>query len=629
MESDRLPRKLVAVLYADVAGYSRLTEADEDATHRRLRADLDHFADAIGACHGRVVHYAGDAILATFESAVDALSCAAHAQTEFTRRNADLAEERRIRFRIGLNLGDVIEDRGDVYGDGVNVAARLETLAEPGGICVSGSFHDAIGAQLPFEYSFLGEQSVKNIRKPVRAYHASLREGAELPAMVTATRAPDATPTRTAAWLSIAIATGIALLAVLAWWQPWSGGGKPAPGTSAVAVTPAMVIMPFVNLSNDPAQTYLADGITADLITELSRLSNLTIMAMGTSLKLRDEKLSPMEIGKKLGVSHVLEGSVRKAGDNLRITCQLVDARNGHQLWGERYDRQLVDVFAVQDDVVRSIVSALAVNLTVSEREKLDRDTRGDFDAYDAFLRGQKLAQEGTRESNARAIATFEAAIARDPVFARAYGALAVAMARSYSRGWTDTPVETLNRALSLAVKAVTLDRGLPQAYWAHAFTLMIAKRLPEALAEMERGVAIAPNFADGYGLLALINNELGNGDRALELIRKAIALNPFYTWDYPYNVGRAQYNLGHYAEALPPLNDALQRNPNARPARLYLIATLVNLGRMDDAAWEVDQLRVTSPQFTLRSFRQTASIADPARLDAMVDALRRAGLPE
>jgi adenylate cyclase len=630
MNTDRLPRKLAAILHADVVGFSRLTEQDEDATLRGLKECFSIFTSAIGRYRGRVISHAGDAVLAIFGSALDAMSCAAHIQAALAECNDPLPEERRIRFRIGLNLGDVVADHGDVYGDGVNVAARLQSLAEPAGICISGSVYDAIGQRLPFDCEFLGEQSVKNIAKPVRAYHARLKPGTDLsilPAPATSSWLPTQLVVPAVVGLIlIAAAVGIAV------WQSWIGNHTaPRPGASqpGLAALPTVAVLPFVNRSDDPEQDYFAEGVSEDIITDLSGLSGLVVVARSASFRYKGVEVVPQSVGKELGADYLLEGSVRKAGGYLRITAQLVDTHNGTQRWAERYDRQAGGAFAFQDDVTRNIVKAMAIRLTAREEQNLGRIPTANFEAYDQFLQGQKLFFERTLESNKLAQAAYRRAIELDPNFARAYGALAVTLA--YARQWlfTDTTQDTLDRALAMANKAVELDPESPQVYWALGFVHLFRKEYEVAAKAVERSIALAPNYADGYGLLAFINNHLGRADEAVRLVTKAMALNPHYSWDYPWNLGWASYTLKRYPEAVDALKRALERNESVLPPRLYLAASYEALGRHDDARWEIDQVRVINPRITLSEVTKTSAVANPELLNRLLTHLRDAGLPE
>jgi len=630
MNTDTHPRKLAAILHADVVGFSRLTEQDEDATLRQLKTCFALFTNLIGRHRGRVVDHAGDSMLATFGSAMDALSCAVRVQEALEKCNEPLPAERKIQFRIGLNLGDVIEDHGNVYGDGVNVAARLQALAEPAGICVSGSVYDSIGQRLPFDYEFLGEQHVKNIEKPVRAYHARLKPGTDLstlPAPTTSSwlLARWGRPMAVAAMILIAVTVGIAM------WRPWVGDRTVGDGTSAksIAGLPKVAVLPFVNRSDDPQQEYFADGVSEDIITDLSRLSGLVVVSRSASFRYKGAKVDPLAAGKELGADYLLEGSVRKAGGDLRITAQLVSTKDGTQQWAERYDRQIAGAFSFQDEVTRSIVKALEIQLTPKEQQQLGRVATKSFEAYDLFLQGQMLFAQRTRDASDAAISAYKRAIELDPGFARAYGGLAVTMTMAYRRGWTDTPQLTSDQALALAKKAVEIDPDSPQAYYALGYVHLFRKEYKEAAEAVERSIRLAPNYADGYGLLAFINNHLGRAEEAIKLITKAMELNPHYTFDYPWNLGWANYTLKRYPQAIEALKKALERNDNINLARIYLAASYMALGQRENAEWEIEQIRIGAPDMTISQLKKTSAIDNPELLNRLVTHLREAGLPE
>ena len=626
MGTEPLGRKLAAILYADVAGYSRLTGEDEEGTHRALRTYLDAITSHIQVHKGRVVHYAGDAVLAEFATVSDALSCAVEVQRDLKTRNEDLPDERKVQFRIGVNLGEVIVDQDEIYGDGVNIAARLETLAEPGGICVSEAVYSAIGNKLPIEYVFLGEQSVKNIEKPVRTYSVIFDAD-------DAVRVPAKTSTNTllTRWSAIGAAAVVLLLAgagLVIWHSPQEPGKNVAEKGTALPSTdkPSIAVLPFSNMSGDTTQGYFSDGISEDIITDLSKVSHLRVIARNSSFSYRGKSVKIQTVGEELGVQYVLEGSVRKADDRVRITAQLVKASDGYQVWAERYDRELVDIFALQDEITHRIVSALLVELTPEEKEQLTHKTTENFEAYDLFLQGLQHLNSDVNIQLAQDL--YRRAIDLDPKFGRAYGALAVTLSRSYVRGSSDSP-DTLDRALDLAQKAVALNPYTPQTYWALGYVYLYKKEYDKAIDALQRAVTLAPNYADGYGLLALINNNLGQAKEAIRLIEKAMTLNPNYTWDYPYNLGRAYYAIDRYPEAVEALQKALARNPQASGARWFLAASYVRLGQLDDAEWQVTELQALNPNITLLRLSNTLPIKDKALLDKLLADLRKAGLPD
>ena len=393
--------------------------------------------------------------------------------------------------------------------------------------------------------------------------------------------------------------------------------------------SPSIVVLPFKNRSGDPNQQYFADGMTDDIITGLARLSNLLVFSGNTSFSFKGREVQPREIGTELGADFVLEGSIRQSGDKIKVNAQLVDTKTGLQKWASRYDRHLIEVFAVQNEVTASIIKALAIQLTKQEKQRLGYRNTDNLQAYELFQEGQKLSRIGTKESNEQAQSSYRQAIRIDPDYGRAYGALAYNLAFNYRMGWTDTPVETLDRALVLAKRAVTLDGSIPQTYWTLGYVYLMQKDYANAEKAVLQAVSIAPNFADGYGLLALISNNLGEAERAIDHVAKGMQLNPFYTWDYPYNLGRAYYTLGRYDDAIEVLERALERNENAVPIRLFLAVSYVRVGRQDDAEWEVEQIAVLTPSATITHTKNTVAIQKPDLKESFLADLRKAGMPE
>ncbi len=624
-----MDRRLAAFLAADVVGYSRLIERDELGTVERLRADLsDLVKPAIEGRAGHVVNMAGDGLLAEFASVVNATQCAIDIQQGMKARNASRAEHERIVFRIGVNVGDVVQQDEALYGDGINVSARLEALAEPGGILVSAEVARHVEGKVSVPLAFVGERTVKNIQRPVGVWRVRL-SGVE----AGEARGPAGSGSST--WrrltLPVLILVLIAGIASLFWYGSHRkhGGPQSAPGSAVQLKTPTIAVLPFENLSDDPAQSYLSDGIADDLITELSRLSSLVVMARNSSFSYKGQGATAQEIGQGLGVSYLLAGSVRRAGDRLRITAQLVDTGSGQQMWAERYDRNLADVFALQDEITRKIVAALKIQLIRDEDiGRMGLET-GSFEAYAAFLQGREDYSTQTRAGLERAAAAYRKAIALDPGFGRPYGALAVTLAWEVLRGWSASPAEALERAQRLAEQAVAIAPESPQAFWALSWVYLQRRQYEQALAAAHESIRIAPSYADGYGLLALISNNLGNAREAMAYIEKAIALNPHYSWDYPYNLGRAHYQLGDFAEAIEYLRDAIERNEFNPFPRLYLIASYTRSDMTSEAEWEAMQLEVLTPGFTLSHIAQALPLENQAVRDQLLADLAAAGVPE
>jgi TolB-like protein/DNA-binding winged helix-turn-helix (wHTH) protein/Tfp pilus assembly protein PilF len=425
------------------------------------------------------------------------------------------------------------------------------------------------------------------------------------------------------------VAAGAIVWAVLRTVSPTPPEPASAVAEEAVGHPPSILVLPFENLSEDPDQEQFADGITEDIITDLSGLSNLHVMGNNTSFSYKGRQIRPQQIGAELDVDFVLEGSIRRQGETIRINSQLVDARSGFQKWAERYDRDLTEVFAVQDEVTNSIVEALAIRLDRREIENLAHRPTNNLEAYQHFQVGQSMAGASSRENNERAQAAYRRAIEADPGYGRAYSALAYTLAFNYRRGWNDAPMQTIDRALELARKAAELDKSVPQTYWSLGYVRLMRQEFDLAEQAVAQSLQVAPNFADGYGLLALIKNSLGEAETAIELIEKGMQLNPYYTWDYPYNLGRAYYTLGQTEQAITALEAAKSRNPNVVPIRLHLAASYVRAGRLEDAEWEVEEIQTISPDETLGHVARTHPTSDSRALQTMLDELREAGLPE
>jgi adenylate cyclase len=589
---DRLPRKLAAILYADVAGYSRLTGEDEDTTHRTLTEYLDVISTTIDSHRGKVMHYAGDAALAKFEAVVDAMSAAVAIQNELNTRNQALPEERKVHFRIGVNSGDVIEDRGDMYGDGVNIAARLESLAEPGGICISDAVRTAVGKKLDLQYEFMGEQEVKNILEPVRAYRVVLwkEKAAVIESVKPALELPD---------------------------------------------KPSIAVLPFTNMSGDSEQEYFSDGITEDIITELSRFRDLFVIARNSSFVFKNQSVDVAEIGQKLGIRYVVEGSVRKSGKRVRVTAQLIDATTGNHVWGDRYDRELEDIFAVQDEVVRIIASTLVGRVAHAHRNHTQRKPTTNLDAYDWFVQGRELFYNGTPEDNKKACEMFEKAISLDPDYAGAYALLAEAYARDWITFWNE-PLETsYDRAWANAKKSITLDNTDSQTRTALGVVFLYSGNYDQAFFHLDKALALNPNDTHALIYMARYDYRTGNTERALERVVQARRNNPFGKYDFtlvpPY------YMAHRYDEAI----NVAQAIPNPASMMLcFLAASYAQAGDIEKAQEVATEFiamateKLTSvgtpiPQSWLDFIDQRWLLKQSKDRDHFLDGLRKAGIPD
>jgi len=433
--------------------------------------------------------------------------------------------------------------------------------------------------------------------------------------------------------IRIAVAAMAAIFAFGLLWL-WPSAPPPIePETPAdsrhSAKLPSIVVLPFVNLSDDPKQDYLAEGITEDIITDLSRLSSLLVISSNTSSLYKDKEVSPEQIGTDLNVGFALKGTTRQLGDEVRVNAQLVNTKTGFNVWAQRYDRKVAEVFAVQDEVTHSIVNALAIKITNQEKQRLAQRATGNLKAYDFFLEGQRIFKIHMKETNEQARVMYRKAIELDPGYGRAYGALAVTLAYDFRNGWADAPVASLDRALELAKQAVALDDSVPQTYWALGFVYLWQKEYAKAKEAALQAIRIAPNYADGYGLLGLINSNLGNAEKAIELNDKAVRLNPYYSFEYLIPYGIAYYTLGDYDAAITVLEQARRRNANSEPVRELLAASYVKAGRLEDAEWEIIELQLLNPSATISGLEKALPIAKPELKRALLADLRTAGLPE
>ena len=582
----RRERRLAAILSADVAGYSRLMGVDEDGTLATLAAYRGSMDEAIATHGGRVVGEAGDSVLAEFPSAVAAVRCAIEIQEMLHTRNAELPADRRMEFRIGINMGDVIVDGDNIFGDGVNVAARLEKMAQPGGLNISANVFEQVRDRIPHDFQDLGEQSVKNITRPVRVYRVPLLESEG-----SAAAEPSAAP--------------------------------------AVPDKPSVAVLPFDNMSADPEQEYFSDGITEDIITTLSKISGLFVIARNSVFTYKGTPVKVQDVGRDLGVRYILEGSVRKAGDRVRVTAQLIEAATGHHLWAERYDRKLEDIFAVQDELSQEIASALKVALSDEERSLLARQGTENMDAYDCLLRAKELWMRFTRESNAEARALYEQAVALDPNYAEAHAELARVCIQARNHGWSDSLAGALAKSLAHAEKAVALDDSLPEAHVNLGFICMWGKDHPRALAEVEKGLDLDPNHADGHMYRAVMLSFTGQPAASVRWVAKANRLNPAAPFWYLWALGTACFSMERYAEAVAAFKKAVGYNPHFIFARLGLAASLGRLGKTGDAQAAFAECQAIFPDLTVAWVRDVVPYDETSALDRFIDGLSKAGLPD
>jgi TolB-like protein/class 3 adenylate cyclase len=631
MAEEGFKRKLAAILSADVAGYSRLMDDDEEATVRTLTAYRTAIADLAQQFRGRIVDTPGDNILAEFTSVVDAVNCTVEIQRDLAERNADLPYNRKMEFRIGVNLGDVIEEEGRIYGDGVNIAARMESMAEAGGICISGRAYDQVANKLGLEYENLGEHQVKNINTPIRVYRVLSYPGAAAHRVVKAKRAV-AKKWRRAAY---AVAGILAIVGGYTIWNfafradlPSKTAISEQPSAVALAEKPAIAVLPFVNMSDDPKQEYFSDGITNDIITDLSRFSNLFVIASNSVFTYKGKPVKVKEVGRDLGVRYVLEGSVQKVANRVRINAQLIDAGTSHHLWAKRYNFKLNDIFAVQDEITESIVAALEVILTEGEQEHEVRRYTDVVEAYDLFLRGRTYLQ-GTKQTHLKARKLFDQALKLDPNFAAAYAEKSFTYFSSFIM-----PMSRNKRVIKAAVKtaerAVALDDSLPLAHARLGWAYFSARRHKEAMAEGTRAIALGPNDAESHAQLGNLMNWTGNPEKGIGLIKKAMRLNPNYPYYYLFYLGHSHYLLENHKEAIRLMKRVVTRAPYFLPVRRHLAVLFQEVGLKKEARAQTKEVLRIFPGASIEDERKRCYYMwTPALQKRFLGGLRKSGMPE
>jgi len=577
-----LPRKLAAILYADVAGYSRLTGEDEDATHRRLSDYLDIISTIVERHRGRVMHYAGDAVLAMFGAVVDALSGAVAIQSELHERNETLTDERKIQFRIGVNLGDVIEDRGDIYGDGVNVAARLESLGEPGGICISSVVHDAIGTKLPLDYEFMGEQNVKNILQPVRAYRVN-------------------------------------------WTEPETRSGRPP---KAPVTVRAVAVLPFANIGDDPEQEYFSDGLTEDIITALSYWRAFPVIARNSTFTYKGVSVRVQQVAEELGARYVLEGSVRTAGMRIRVTAQLIDGVTGHHVWAEKYDRALEDVFDLQDEITQKIVATVQPALEKAEFDKSATVRPENLRAWDYFLRGMALLHKQSIEDNSNARDLFQKALDLEPEYGEAWAGLGWGYLRDiYLRG-RDARQSLIDKGFEAGKKAVEFDDSSAFARFVLATAYVWAENLKLGIAQIEKCLELNPYSALAHMALGNRLDLAGRTDEGIEKMERSLELNPRDPSlpQYMAYLARAYTSKGDYEAAVAWIDRAVNLRPDDANLQHRLAICLANLDRVDEAREALDRCDSLRPGW-LHENSSWQPYADKERNDKFFAGLRKHAL--
>ena len=588
MAEERLQRRLAAILSADVVGYSRLMGLDEAGTLSRLNALRRELIDPTIAAHaGRIVKLMGDGALVEFASAVDAVTCAIEIQRQLREHDAGGSEANPIQFRIGINVGDIIIEGEDILGDGVNIAARIEGIAEPGGISISEDAWRQVQGKVAANFVDAGEQSLKNIARPVRVYRLDLA-----PKTATASDVP-----------------------------------LPVPAQSD---KPSIAILAFNNMSGDPEQEYFSDGISEDIITDLSKVSELNVIARNSSFTYKGKPVDVKQVGRELGVRYVLEGSVRKAGDRVKVTGQLIDAESGAHIWADRFDRDLTDIFAVQDELTHEIISALKIKLSAAEEALIADSGTKNVSAHDFFLKGRELlfASKRDRDIFEQFMSCFRRAIELDPNYASAYAGLGMGYAFDYQNHWSDAPEKSLDQAQRLVDQAISKDDKDAFAHYVAAVVATWKKDYERWVRESEKALALNPNYA--LALLTRGNVHICTGEptKAIPYIERAMRLDPdLLNGQYVHFLGLAYFVAGEYETAATCFKDRITINPTTDFSRALLASALGHLGRHEEARQVWHELKGVNPRYSYADHFARLPFKNPADADKLTDGLRKAGL--
>jgi adenylate cyclase len=631
LSADQPKRKLAAILCTDAAGYSRLMEGDEARTLDTLKAHFRLMGSLVEKHRGRVVATHGDSLLAEFGSVVDAVQCAMEIQKEIKARNEELPETSRMPFRIGINLGDVIEEGGNIFGDGVNVAARLESLADAGGICISRSVHDHVKNKLSVGYQSLGAHSVKNIAEPVQVYRI-------LPEPDAFGKAVGRVWYRLRQWQKVALTVAVALLPVFVNLAVKKYMDPPGSISGIFAFLkqealplpdkPSIAVLPFENMTGDSKQEYFTDGFTEQIITSLSKISSLFVIARNSSFTYKGKPVKVQKVSKELGVRYVLEGSIQKSGDRVRINAQLIDAISGQHLWAENYDRSMKDIFALQDEITMKILTALQVNLTSGEQARVWAKGTKNLEAYLKVMQTRESMLLGNAVANARARQFAEEAIVLDPRYAKAFSYIGTSHVLDFLLYSSKSPKESIALAVEWLQKAVAMDDSLADAHarLAHAYTFV--NRHEEAIAEAEKAMAMDPNSAEVHNIACYALRFSGKAADAVTACKKAIRLEPFTPGNYYGNLGMAYFQKGgECEEAVKACEKGLKRAPDSMIVHFMATTVFSECGREKEARKTAKELLRINPKFSAESFAKKLPQKDQKDKDRITEALRKAGL--
>jgi TolB-like protein/class 3 adenylate cyclase/cytochrome c-type biogenesis protein CcmH/NrfG len=616
-------RRLAAIMFTDIVGFSRQMGTDEARMLRLLEVHNQLIQQAVSEHHGTVIKTVGDAFLIEFPSVVHAVQCAQQGHVQLRAHNAEKEKADQIHVRIGIHLGDIVQRDGDVFGDGVNIASRLQSLAEPDTICLSQKVYEEVAKKLDLgTVVSLGKPKLKNIAERFAVYALlsappkGIRQTLGVQYLKLSRRV--GTAHRVAAMVVLLALVSAGAIAIRERYFS-APPGLPLPDK------PSIVVLPFDNMSNDPSQDYFSDGITEDITTDLSKIASLFVISRNSAFTYKGKAANIRDVGRELGVRYVLEGSVRRSDNQVRITAQLIDAIQGQHLWSERYDRPLQDIFAVQDDIRQQIVFALKVKLTPEEQARFKNAPTNNLEAYNYYLRGWQLFLRTTRETNIQARQLFEKAIALDPQYAGAYAGLGATYWIEWLSQWNADP-QNLARAEEMIQQAIVLDESLARAHAGLGFLKMFQKQYEQATAEVDRALALDPNSANGYRILAYVLMVVGRTEEAVEAAKKAVRLDPRQVQPLKA-LGEAYWHAGQYEEAIPVLKQVLTYTPSDWLVYWGLAVSYSELGREEEArAAGAEMLRLV-PHFSVEKWRPMAPYKDPAVTERIAAAARKAGL--
>ncbi len=636
MAKDHLSGKFAVILHADIAGSTQMVRLDEHLAHERIQKTFQRFSETIKEYSGHVLELRGDALLAEFERPSDAVSASLAFQSSQSEFLLSLDDDFKPEVRVGIAMGEVVVADSTITGPGVVMAQRVEQLADPGGLCITAAVRESLTGRTPIEIGDLGEQILKGFDEPARIFKVGLHanETVPLPRPKRNVALPQLSWRNLGVLALLVLAIGAGFMFLINKSERLEESASIVSDNVPMLDKSRIAVLPFIDMSEDKDQGYFSEGMTEDLITDLSKISGLTVISRSATFAYREKSRDIQSIARELKASHVIEGSVRKSGGRVRINTQLIDASTGTHLWADRYDRDLEDIFAIQDDVLGKIVSALAIELTDTEEQRLSRKGTDSTEAYDLFIKGRHQEQSFSQEGNTEAIQFYLKAIAIDPDYAQAYARMANIFDVNVRLGWSNDPQEDTNKAIEYAKKSIALDAKNPFAYWTQGrvfsrVRLGGIKNQFKAVEALERAIELDPNYADAYAYISYLYVGIGRIEEALSAIETAINLNPQYPFWYIQNRAVIRYMREEYEAAIIDLESAAEKSPTALFVRWWLAAAYAQAGRQDDAEWQLVEMTDLGFHSTVKELLETSVIHHPPYVERFAAGLRKAGIPE